>query len=289
MSEEHGPNAEQIKYWNEISGPKWVALDDVIESQITGIGMRAIDRANVQSGERILDVGCGCGHTALELAKRTGSAGRVTGMDISGPMLESARQRIANEGVKQAEFVQADAQTYAFEPEACDLVFSRFGVMFFADPVAAFANLRSALRETGRIAFVCWQELGKNPWIAVPTVAAAQHVELPGPPAPNAPGPFAFADRERVEGILEAAGFTQVKHESIESDLMVGGGMDLEATIQFLMQMGPAGALLREASQTIREAATDSIREALRPFISDQGVRMPSAAWLVTARNTTRP
>jgi len=196
--EAHGPNAEQIKYWNEQAGPKWVALQALLDAQIAPLGRRAMDRAGVLAGAHILDVGCGCGQTTLELARRAGSGGAVTGIDISTVMLDRARQVAQEAGVRNVEFVNADAQTYTFPAAAFDVMFSRFGVMFFIDAVTAFAHLRAALRPEGRVAFVCWRSLFDNPWMLVPMMAAASHVQLPAPPAPDAPGPFAFADPDSV-------------------------------------------------------------------------------------------
>ena len=177
-----GPNAEQITYWNEQSGPKWVALDGRLDALISPYGDRALERTKPALGERVLDVGCGCGRTTLELAARVGSPGSVTGIDISTVMLARARERARKSGAQNVRFENADVQTHAFEPGSFDLAFSRFGVMFFADPVAAFANLRGALAPGGRLAFVCWQPLANNPWMQVPLAATAPHLKLPEPP-----------------------------------------------------------------------------------------------------------
>jgi len=276
-----GPNAEQIEYWNETSGPKWAALGDVIDRQIAPLGRAAMERAAVAAGERVLDVGCGCGHTSLELAGRVGQGGAVLGADVSAVMLEQARARGA--GHPHLRFENVDAQTHDFGPDAFDVVYSRFGVMFFADPRAAFANLLRGLRPGGRLSFVCWQELGRNPWMRIPLAAVAQHVALPVPASPEAPGPFAFADAERVRGILAAAGFAGVRAEPLERELDVAGGADLEATVGFLLQLGPAGAALREAGDDVREKAARAVLEAIAPFETPAGVRMPSAAWIFSA------
>jgi SAM-dependent methyltransferase len=243
-----------------------------------------MDRAEVAAGERVLDVGCGCGQTSLQLVGRVSPDGSVLGIDISGVMLDRARQRAREQGEARVRFEHADAQTHALIPESFELVFSRFGVMFFADATAAFANLHQALVPGGRLAFVCWQGLDRNPWMRVPLAAAARHISLPEPPAPGAPGPFAFADTERVRGILEAAGFVDVGFEPQQGELWVGGRGSLDQTVDFVLQMGPAGAALRSAGETARPAVARSVREALEPYASDEGVRMPAAAWIVTGR-----
>jgi SAM-dependent methyltransferase len=278
-----GPNAEQIKYWNEVSGPKWVALYDLVNAQIAPLGIRAMERAALRAGEHVLDIGCGCGGTTIELARRVGPAGTATGIDISSVMLERARASAAAAGVANLRFENADAQTHGFPRHSLDVLYSRFGVMFFTDPAAAFGNLRAALRPGGRLAFVCWQSVQQNPWMFVPLMVAAQHIALPAPPPPGAPGPFAFADPERVRGILSDAGFGDIAFEEVNETLTVAGGGDLDQTVNFLLQMGPTGSAMREAAQDKLATVMAAVREALTPFVTAQGVRMASAAWIVTA------
>jgi ubiquinone/menaquinone biosynthesis C-methylase UbiE len=282
-----GPNAEQIRYWTETAGPKWVRMEALLEAQIAPFGAAAMDRAALISGERVLDVGCGCGATSFELARRVGTEGLVLGVDISEPMLGRARERAAGSEMATVRFALADAQTHRFARDTFDALFSRFGVMFFTDPGAAFTNLRAALRPGGRLAFVCWQSLQQNPWMLLPLMAAAQHIALPPPPAPGEPGPFSFADAERVRAILARAGFADVALEPLEMTLSVGGGGALEQAVEFLLEMGPAGAALREAGPAARPAVAAAVREVLAPFATPEAVRMASAAWIVTARAST--
>jgi SAM-dependent methyltransferase len=279
-----GPNAEQIQYWNELAGQKWVALQPLLDTQLSPLGQRVMERAGVASGERVLDVGCGCGNSTLDLARRVGPAGTVTGIDISTVMLERARQAAREAGVTQVRFENADAQTHCFSPGSFDVLFSRFGVMFFIDPAAAFANLRDALRPGGRVGFVCWQGLQRNPWMHVPLRAALPHIPPPPLPAPDAPGPFAFADADRVRDILSGAGFTALNIEALNEPLSVGGGQNLDETANFLVHIGPLGRLLRDAEDDVRARVAESVRDAIAPFATPEGVRMPSAAWLVTGQ-----
>jgi SAM-dependent methyltransferase len=282
--EPSGPNAQQISYWNEQAGPRWVAVSDRLDTQIEPLGELAIERSDLREGERVLDVGCGCGATTLALARRVGRAGATLGIDVSAVMLERARQRAREAGVGNATFLLADAQTHAFDPGTCDLLYSRFGVMFFAEPPAAFANLRRALRPGGRLTFVCWQPLARNPWMLVPLQAAARHVAFPPPPPPDTPGPFAFGDDTRVRALLEQAGFDEVAFEPAERELSLGGARSLEEAVEFLMNVGPAAAALREAAPDDRAAAEVAVAEALAPHVDESGVRLPGAVWIVTGR-----
>ncbi|MGK3997696.1 class I SAM-dependent methyltransferase [Sorangium sp. So ce1024] len=278
-----GPNADQIQYWNEVAGPKWVALHDTISAQIRPLGALAMDRAGIAAGERVLDVGCGMGETTLELGRRVGPGGAVVGVDVSAPMLERARAAALAAGAANVAFEDADAQTTAL-PGPFDVLYSRFGVMFFSEPEAAFANLRRALRTGARLAFVCWRSLQENAWLLVPATVAARHLEMPQPD-PHAPGPFAFADAARVRGLLERAGFTRVEHHPVDRELSVAGGRSLDEAVDFLLQLGPASAALRaaQAGPELVERVRADLREAIAPFDGPGGVRMGSAVWIVTA------
>ena len=278
-------NAEQIRYWNEAAGPKWVSFQKVIDAQIAPLGERAMDRAGIAPGERVIDVGCGCGDTTIALARRVGPTGLVLGVDISAPMLERAAETARAAVAANVRFENADAQTHRLSPGAFDVVYSRFGVMFFADPVAAFANLRAALRPGGRLAFVCWQALRENPWLFLALQAAAQHLTLPPPPAPDAPGPFSLADPERVRDIVARAGFERIALEDLRTALMLGGGGTLDQAVRFLTEgVGPVSGVLREADPALRPTVAAAVRAAISPFVTPEGVRLGSAAWIVTAR-----
>lgn len=273
-------NADQIAYWNETGGLTWASLQERLDRQIDPLGQRAIAALEPKPGERVLDIGCGCGQTSLELAEAVGPGGAVTGLDISRPMLKVAADRARAAGAGQARFIEADAQVHAFEPASVDAVFSRFGVMFFSDPTAAFANIRTALRPGGRMAFVCWRTMPENAFMALPLRAALAHVPPPPPPQPGALGPFAFADAERLRGILAAAGFTDIA--IVPHDQKIGSG-DLEQTLALSLKIGPLGAMLRENPDR-RDQVVDAVRDALRPHEEPEGVMLDAAAWIVTAR-----
>jgi SAM-dependent methyltransferase len=277
-------NQEQIRYWNEQGGPRWVQRQQQLDAQIHPLGLVAMQRAGIRPGEQVLDVGCGCGQTALELAQRVGAGGSVLGIDISQPMLTRARERQHELGIKNLELLHADAQTYPFERERFDLIFSRFGVMFFDDPAAAFANLRTALRSDGRLCFLCWQTLEKNEWARVPFLAATRHIQPPAPPAPDAPGPFAFANPDRVRRLLEAGGFKDVSCEAYEAELNMGGARTVEEAVEFSLEIGPIARLLGDADADVRTRVAQAVREALTPYVSQHGVSLRGAAWIVLAR-----
>ena len=278
--ESAGPNAEQITYWNEQGGPKWVQLQEQLDHHLAPFGHVVMDRLALAAGERVLDVGCGCGETSLDLARRVGATGSVLGVDISSVMLARARER--SRDVRNVAFAVADAQTHAFDAESFDVIFSRFGVMFFQDPPAAFANLHRAVKSGGRLGFHCWKSFQENAFMTVPFFAALQHVPPPPPPVPNAPGPFAFADPDRVRGILSGAGFAEIDFESRTDAMDVGATLD--AAADYAIQMGPASIALRDASAETVAKVRASVRDALAPHQTADGVRLGTSSWVVTAR-----
>lgn len=277
-------NQEQSQYWNEQAGPKWVRRQAQLDTQIEPLGLAAMQHADIKPGERVLDIGCGCGQTALELAQRVGPNGSVLGADLSQPMLARAQERQREQKLNKLEFIQADAQTHAFAQEYFDLVFSRFGVMFFADPTAAFQNLRTTLQPDGRLCFLCWQPLAQNDWVKVPLGAAAQHVQRPPRPVPGTPGPFSLGDPDRIREVLGASGFRNIGIKPHEADLNLGGAKTVDEAVTFLLDIGPMVAVLRDAEETVRQRAIEEVRTALRPYANAGGVRLRGATWIVTAR-----
>ena len=277
----HDLNADQIAYWNGPGGEHWTDRQQMQDILLEPVSNILIDRANAKAGERIVDVGCGCGATSLAFAQKVGPTGRVLGIDISAPMLVRARQ-IAPAGLP-VDFVLADATVYPFEPASFDLLFSRFGVMFFADPALSFANMRKALRLSGRLAFACWREPRENPWMMTPLQAVYQHVPKMPPQGPEDPGPFAFASEARVQRILSEAGFSKIAMEPCGLTLDIAIGRGLEAAVESALEIGPASRALEGQPLDLRAAAKNSVREVLTPFASGSAVPLPGSIWIVTA------
>ena len=279
----HDQNADQIAYWNGPGGQHWTDRQQMQDALLAPISDILIDRAKARPGERIIDVGCGCGATTIALTEKIGPTGHALGIDISAPMLDRARQ-VAPKGAP-VNFILADATVYPFEPATFDLLVSRFGVMFFAEPALSFANMRTALRPTGRLAFACWREPRDNPWLMTPLQAVYKHVPKLPQLGPEDPGPFAFASEARVNRILSEAGFSGIAMERCDLSLDVGVGRGLEAAVEAAREIGPASRALEGQPPDLRAAATGSIREALAPFARGQTVLLPASIWIVTASN----
>jgi SAM-dependent methyltransferase len=278
----HDQNADQIAYWNGAGGQRWVdrqASQDILLKPVVDL---LIDRAGIEAGERILDVGCGSGATSFAFAERVGPTGQVAAVDISAPMLARSRE-LAPVGAP-IDFILADATIHPFLPDSFDLLASRFGVMFFADPALSFANMHRAMRRTGRLTFACWQEPRENPFFMVPLQAVYRHVPKMPPVGPEEPGPFAFASEERVTRILKAAGFSGIAMEPCKLSLDIAVGQGMDAAVRSGVQMGPASRALTDQPPEIIAAATQSVREALAPYAKGTAVPLGAAIWIVTAK-----
>jgi SAM-dependent methyltransferase len=278
----HHQNADQIAYWNGPGGQHWADRQATQDIVLAPVSEALIDRARAKAGEAIVDVGCGCGAIAIALAPKVGAAGHVLGVDISAPMLARARQ-LAPAGAR-VDFVLADATVHRFDPASFDLLVSRFGVMFFADPALSFANLRQALRPSGRLAFACWREPRENPFFMAPLQAVYKHAPRLPQPGPEDPGPFSFASEQRVHRVLGEAGFTGIEMEPCNLALDIAVGRGLDAALESALEIGPSARALAEQSDEVRTAATQSIREALAPFAKGQSVPLPASIWIVTAK-----
>jgi ubiquinone/menaquinone biosynthesis C-methylase UbiE len=277
-------NADQIAYWNGPGGQKWADRQQAQDILLGPVADILVGRAQARAGERIIDVGCGSGAVSIALGQKVGPSGHVLGIDISGPMLERARQ-VAPAG-PPVDFVLADATVYPFAPASFDLLVSRFGVMFFAEPARSFANLRRGLKPSGRLAFVCWREPRENPFFMVPLQAVYKHAPRMPQLGPEEPGPFSFASQARVQRILSEAGFTAIAMEPCNLSLDIAIGRGLDAAVKSALEIGPAARALAEQPPDVVAAATHSIREALTPLVRGQAVPLAAAVWIVTANAT---
>ncbi|RBP06245.1 ubiquinone/menaquinone biosynthesis C-methylase UbiE [Roseiarcus fermentans] len=276
-------NTAQAAYWNGAGGRRWADHLDRHEALFRPISDRLIDVADARPGEFVLDIGCGSGATTIEFAARVAPEGEALGVDVSETLLRHARER-APEDVP-ARFIHADATLYEAPPGEIDLVASRFGVMFFADPTRSFANLRAGMKPGGRLAFACWRAARENPWMIVPLRAAAGHAPPLPELGPEDPGPFAFADENRVRRILFDAGFldVDVEPEDYQLDIALGGGLD--AAVDAALSLGPASRMLEDQPEPARAAAAAAIRDAFARHADGDRVPLGAAVWFVTARN----
>lgn len=286
-------NADQIEYWNGDIGQRWARDQDRMDRAFGPLTAALIERAAPRRGERAADIGCGCGDLSLLLADRLGREGRVLAVDVSRPMLDRGRARqdaLAGADRALIDWQAADAAAWPFPEGAFDLLVSRFGTMFFADPVGAFRNMRRALRPGGRLLMLCWRPVEDNAWVAVPRAAMLQVVPAPDPAPPHAPGPFAFGDAARVGAILAHAGFTEVTSTTVAAalDVAAPGSTDaaaLDDAVQFATESGPASALLRDVDDALRERAVSAVRAALRGRAGGGRATLDAACWLFAAEN----
>jgi SAM-dependent methyltransferase len=276
----------QIAYWNGPGAERWLREQERLDAMLRPYGEAAIEAAHLVEGEAVIDVGCGCGTVARALAARVGARGRVVGVDVSAPMLARARQVCAD--LPGISFVEGDATAVPLERGGFDVIVSRFGVIFFVDPVRAFRHLRGALRGAGRLAFVCWRSLEENPWASVPFEAVTRVLGRPEPPPQDAPGPFSFGDDSRVRTILESAGFADVRVRAFDAPVAFGSSNSLEQAALEMAQLGPVARLLADRDEAASSLALAAIRGVIVGYARDgQGFVFPGGAWVATARNAS--
>jgi SAM-dependent methyltransferase len=277
-------NSEQIAEWNGALGQRWVAMQRDIDRIVMPFGDAALKAAAPQPGERVIDIGCGCGDTSIEIARLVGAAGSVLGVDVSQPMLEVARAHGALANCAHLAFRDGDASE-AELPANIDLLFSRFGVMFFSQPSPAFSHLRKSLRAGGRCVFVCWRTPRDNPWAMTPLAAARTAMGVTQAPAdPNAPGPFAFADEERLCDILSSAGFGAIDVQRFDAAIALGATS--RSAAENVVQIGPVSRLVREVGAEHLPIILDAVERTLAPLAAADGhVSLNGSTWIVAATN----
>lgn len=266
-------NQEQLEYWNGDAGTQWVAAQEQLDAMLSPLSRQVLEVAAARKDEHVLDIGCGCGTTSMALAE---NALAVTGIDISAPMVAHAQRRIAR--LSNVSVHEADASEWRGETPF-QLAFSRFGVMFFEDSLAAFKNIHANLSADGRLCFICWRLPQDNPWLAVPGAAAAPY--LPAPPAETGPGPFAFADEGFTQELLYAAGFCKVSLRLCEAELTLGP--DVAAALSFQTRIGPLARVMTELEGDAQRSALDAVAAALRPYQQADGLKLGASCWIVTA------
>ncbi len=274
-------DADMLAFWNGKGGQTWVARQEHTDITLAPVTDALLGFAAPRAGERVVDIGCGCGAPTLEFARAVGPSGRVVGFDISGPMLAEGGRRANAAGVANIDWRQVDPATAALDEY--DLLTSAFGTMFFGDRVAAFTNMRRVGTPDSRMAIVCWRTLAENPWMEVPMTAVAQHLPPRPNPVPNAPGMFAFADREHVTGVLTAAGWTPPRFEALDMDLDIAAGRGLEQAVIQSTEIGAVNSWLRNQPEEVVAAAVASLREELERYTDGMSVRLPGAMWLISS------
>ena len=286
MSDTQEGNTEFVDFWNEILVPKFVKYRHILVGGLTHHSAKIFPSLNVREGDRVLDVGCGFGDTAIQLARRVGPSGSVLGIDCCAVFLETARKDAAAAGVDNIAFIEGDAQLYPFEPEY-DFCFSRFGAMFFENPVVGLKNMRRALKPGGTMTMIVWRAIEDNPWLGLPKEIVLKFLPPSGEDARTCgPGPFSMANQEMVTKQLEIAGYDGIEFERIDAPLMVGDSP--EDAVGFQLAVGPAGEVYREAGAEAKRRHGEieaALLTELGRYANAEGIVMDSSSWKITARN----
>ena len=277
-------NKNQKDFWSGKGGDIWVERQNAMDTMLSPLGEAALNKLNFNEKENVLDIGCGCGHTTLNIAKRIGPSGKVTGLDISEPMLKRAKESAVEMSITNTSFKCVDVQTVDLGDQIYSAAFSRFGVMFFEDSIAAFKNINKSLISGGYLSFVCWQSPAVNPWQSLFIQEVKKFLDLPSPP-PRSPGPFAFMESEYVSSILEESKFQDIRIEGHEAEVNMFSGRSLSDSVKDYISINPVVTqMLKESSENQIAEIVNSGIEAFSPYYSEKGLIFPSATWLVTAR-----
>jgi SAM-dependent methyltransferase len=275
---------EQAARWNGVAGRAWVEAQEVLDRMYEPLEKRLVEAVAAASARRVLDVGCGAGGTTLAVARLLGTTGQCVGIDISEPMIATARARAEREG-SPARFIRANAQDHAFEPGSFDMIVSRFGVMFFDDFVGAFANLRRAAQDGGQLWFIAWRSASENPFMTTAERAAAPILPNIPPRRPDGPGQFALADEGRLRHTLGESGWAEIDVRPLD----VSCTFPEKELIRYLTRLGPLGLILHEADDKTRARVVETVRPAFDPYVHGAEVRFTAACWTVGARGSALP
>ena len=276
-------NVKQKEFWSGAGGDVWVNKQKEMDIMLNPLGQRAIDKLDLSNGKRILDIGCGCGATTLEIAKMI-PEGKIIGVDISEPMLNQARKDALEMSLSNTEFVVQDVQTDEISKDAFDIAFSRFGVMFFEDPYEAFKNINNALKIGGQLSFVCWQEPLLNPWQSLSIEVIKQFIDLPVPP-PKSPGPFAFEDKSYIVDILDRSNFKEINIDDNQEEIIMFSGKSLKEASEDYLTINPVVTeMLKNSPKELKEEILEALIIKFSDFHEDHGLVFPSATWIVTAK-----
>ena len=277
-------NKNQKDFWSGKGGDIWVERQNAMDTMLSPLGEAALNKLNFNEEENVLDIGCGCGHTTLNIAKRIGPSGNVTGLDISEPMLKRAKESAVEMSITNTSFKCVDVQIEDLGDQIYSAAFSRFGVMFFEDSIAAFKNINKSLISGGYLSFVCWQSPAVNPWQSLFIQEVKKFLDLPSPP-PRSPGPFAFMESEYVSSILEESKFQDITIEGHEAEVNMFSGRSLSDSVKDYISINPVVTqMLKESSENQIAEIINSGIKAFSPYYSEKGLIFPSATWLVTAR-----
>jgi ubiquinone/menaquinone biosynthesis C-methylase UbiE len=277
---------EFVDFWNDILVPKFVNFRHILVGGLTHHSEKIFPRLEIHPGDNAVDVGCGFGDTAIQIAERVAADGSVLGMDCCDAFLEFGRADARARGVTNVSFIEGDVQNYPFEP-VYDFCFSRFGTQFFENPVAGLRNMRSSLKPGGIMTMIVWRSIEDNPWLGLPKQIILEHLPPPGEDARTCgPGPFSMANQEMVTRQLQIAGYDEIEFERVDAPLMVGN--TLEDAVEFQLALGPAGEVYREAGEAALDKHHEIVRamkSALAGYVTDEGVVLESSSWKIRARN----
>jgi len=276
-------NIKQKEFWSGAGGDVWVNKQREMDIMLNPLGQRAIDKLEMNSQKTILDIGCGCGATTLEIAKNNPEV-KIIGLDISIPMLNQASLSSSEMSISNADFQVKDVQTDELQSEYFDIAFSRFGVMFFEDPFEAFKNINQSLKQAGQLSFVCWQNASLNPWQSLSIQVIKEFLDLPAPP-PKSPGPFAFEDKEYIEEILSESNFKEIKIDDNQEEIVMFSGKSVREACEDYLTINPVVTeMLKSSGDDLRETILTALMEKFSSYHKDDGLHFPSATWIVTAK-----